>query len=190
MTLFTILVIGIVSAIANINNVQILISSLSTNVQSKDIYNYAVLYFVFNSFSRIISGLIIDSLIQKRKIYHFVIFVTLTSPISQLIGISMDKDQLLISFGLAGACHGGLMTFTPIYSKQFGIENMGKVLGFLTTGCTIGSLIFSDFIFTTFYEKYQIAGLPWLSLLQKCIYHNILFYDSSSWPELLFNENK
>ena len=63
----------------------------------------------------------------------------------------MDKDSLLVSLALAGSTHGGYMTFAPIYTRnQFGLDNMGKILGFLTTGCAIGSLILADFVFIIF----------------------------------------
>jgi MFS family permease len=154
--LFTILILGIGSVIANLNNVQFIISSVSLAPTSKEIFDYAVMYFVFNSFFRIISGLIIDRLIEKNMFYHFLISISVIGFISQLLGVSMDKDLLFISVALAGATHGGYMTFTPIYSKQFGLQNMGKVLGFLTTGCAIGSILISDVIFTVFFDENKV----------------------------------
>jgi hypothetical protein len=154
--LFTILILGIGSVIANLNNVQFIITSISLVPTSKEIFDYAVMYFVFNSFFRIISGLIIDKLISKNMLFHFLISTSILGFFSQALGVFMDKDLLYLSMGLAGATHGGYMTFTPIYSKQFGLENMGKVLGFLTTGCAIGSIIIADVIFTVFFDIHKV----------------------------------
>lgn len=154
--LFTILILGIGSVISNLNNVQFIITSISLVPTSKEIFDYAIMYFVFNSFFRIISGLIIDKLISKNMLFHFLISISILGFISQTLGIFMDKDLLYLSVGLAGATHGGYMTFTPIYSKQFGLENMGKVLGFLTTGCAIGSLI-GNVIFTVFFDIHKVG---------------------------------
>ncbi len=156
--LFIILVLGIGSLIANLNNIQFIISSISASASSKEIFDYAILYFVFNSFFRIFSGVIIDKLISQKKTFYFLIVISSIGFISQLCGISMDKDWLFISMAMAGVTHGGYMTFTPIYSRRFGIKNMGKVLGLLTTGCAIGSLVIADFIFLIFYDKFETDG--------------------------------
>jgi len=45
------------------------------------------------------------------------------------------------------------MTFTPIYVRnEYGLKNMGKILGLLTSGCAIGSFFIADFVFISFYE--------------------------------------
>jgi MFS family permease len=154
--LFTILTLGVGSAIANLNNIQFIISSIKINPSSKEIFEYAILYFAFNSFTRIVSGIIIDKLIEKKMIFHFLVFTSIMGFVSQGLGAVMDKNLLLFSISLAGATHGGYMTFTPIYTRQFGIENMGKVLGFLTTGCAFGSFFVANFLFTIFYDHYTI----------------------------------
>jgi hypothetical protein len=46
------------------------------------------------------------------------------------------------------------MTFTPIYVRnEYGLTNMGKILGLLTSGCAIGSFFMADFVFIFFYES-------------------------------------
>jgi hypothetical protein len=63
----------------------------------------------------------------------------------------MDKELLYVSMIFAGATHGGYMTFTPIFTRaKFGLDNMGKILGFLTTGAAIGSILIADFVLPYF----------------------------------------
>ncbi len=71
----------------------------------------------------------------------------------------MQKNFIFLSISLAGATHGGYMTFAPVYVRtEFGTEHMGKILGILTTGCAIGSLFIADLIFTIFYDAYSVDG--------------------------------
>lgn len=128
----------------------------STTVsKSSVIYSYVILYFVFNSFTRIVSGLILDHLIKIKKFFYYLVLVTIFGLSSQFLGIFMDKTLLLISISLAGACHGGYSTFLPVYVRnEFGLNHMGKILGVLTTGNALGSLIIADGIFIFSYNSY------------------------------------
>lgn len=163
LNLIIILIFGIGSVIANLNNISFIYESITlnpnanTNDQSKanmtNVSQYVILYFVFNSFARIISGLILDHLIKIKKFIIFLIFISVLGFISQILGLFMNKILLLISICFAGATHGGYMTFTPIYVRnEYGLTNMGKILGLLTSGCAIGSFFIADFIFIIFYE--------------------------------------
>ena len=170
--LFIILVLGIGSVIANLNNIEFIAKSINLNHSPKDIYEYVVLYFAFNSFSRIISGVYLDELIKKGKFYNFLIFVSVTGLFSQIFGLVLEKNFLYISISLAGATHGGYMTFVPVYvRREFGTENYGKILGVLTSGCAIGSLLIADFVFTIFYDIYKIDSK---CLDKKCYFYSYL----------------
>jgi hypothetical protein len=110
---------------------------------------------VFNSFFRILSGVVLDRLLKKGMFFHFLVFMSCLGFISQIFGIFMDKELLYVSMIFAGATHGGYMTFTPIFTRaKYGLDNMGKILGFLTTGAAIGSILIAGFIFTIFYDTY------------------------------------
>jgi MFS family permease len=151
--LFVMLVFGIGSMIANLNNIEFIVKSIVINQSPKDIYEYVILYFAFNSFTRIISGIYLDKLLKKGKIYQFLILISFGGLLSQILGLVLHKNVLYISISLAGLTHGGYMTFTPVFVRtEFGTENMGKILGVLTSGCAIGSLIMADFTFTIFYD--------------------------------------
>ena len=57
---------------------------------------------------------------------------------------------------MAGATHGSLMTFVPLYCRYYyNVNDLGTVLGFLTTGNAFGSIIIATLIFPHFYHKYS-----------------------------------
>jgi len=154
--LFIILVLGVGSVIGNLNNIEFIIGSISKTTSRSDIFEYSILYFSFNSLSRLASGIIIDKLILEGKIFFFLLATSIFGLISQILGILMIKEYLIFSICLAGSVHGGLLTFAPIYTKNFfDINDMGKILGFLTTGAALGSVFVGNLIFTIFYEIFK-----------------------------------
>ena len=57
---------------------------------------------------------------------------------------------------MAGVTHGSMMTFLPLYCRYYyNVNDMGTVLGFLTSGNAIGSILISTLIFPHFYHKYS-----------------------------------
>lgn len=158
--LFSILTLGIGSAIANLNNVAVILRAIIHSPSNTEIFEYAILFFVFNSFFRIFSGMIMDKLVKYNKFFHYLVVMSCIGFISQVLGAFMERDLLFISMALTGAFDGGYMTFTPIYARtQFGLKNMGKILGFLTTGCALGSILISDFVFIIFYDVYKVDNV-------------------------------
>jgi MFS family permease len=160
--LFIILILGIGSVIANLNNISFIIKSLTpidTEFKSSHVYNYVILYFVFNSFTRITSGMILDYMIRTKKLFYFLLIISISGFLSQIFGITMNQSLLYLSVCLAGMTHGGYMTFIPVYVRnEFGLNNMGKILGFLTTGAAIGSVLIADVLFSIFWEVYEEDG--------------------------------
>ena len=157
--LFVMLFLGIGSMISNLNNIEFIVKSIVFNQSATEIFEFVILYFAFNSFFRIVSGIILDKLIRANRFYHFFICMSFVGLVSQFLGIFMQKNLIFLSISLAGATHGGYMTFTPVYVRtEFGTEHMGKILGILTTGCAIGSLFIADLIFTIFYDAYSVDG--------------------------------
>ena len=74
--------------------------------------------------------------------------------ISQLIGCILTKFTIYISISLAGITHGSLMTFAPLYCRYYySVNDLGTVLGFLTTGNAIGSILIATLIFPHFYHS-------------------------------------
>jgi MFS family permease len=160
--LFVILILGIGSVIANLNNISFIIKSLTPDgieFKSSQVYNYVILYFVFNSFTRITSGMILDFMIRSKKLFYFLLIISISGFLSQIFGITMNQSLLYLSVCLAGMTHGGYMTFIPVYVRnEFGLNNMGKILGFLTTGAAIGSILIADLLFSIFWELYEEGG--------------------------------
>lgn len=164
--LFIILILGVGSVISNLNNIHFVLKSIlrKTDIKfpndniiiykNKDLFIYVILYFISNCTTRIISGLFLDYLIKNKKFFYYIFFISIVGFISQFLGIFMNKGVLKVSIALAGMTHGGYMTFTPTFVRNmFGLKNIGKILGFMTSGSAIGSLIISDmiFIFPYFY---------------------------------------
>ena len=154
--LFILLTLTIGSVISNLNNVNFIAHSLIINPSSREVFEYAILYFTFNSFARILTGLLLSTLIKLNKLFHFVIFISFLGLLSQILGIVMNRHIFYLSIALAGTTHGCYMTFIPIYcTVTYSVEVMGTILGFLTTGNALGSLVVGSFIFTAFFEKYK-----------------------------------
>jgi MFS family permease len=152
--LLIILILGIGSVVANINNINFIVNSVTSPSQTEtNIYTYVILYFVFNSFTRISSGLILDYLIKIKRLFYYLLLASCLGLLSQLLGIFMNRISLYISICLAGATHGSYMTFIPVFVRnEYGLSHMGKILGMLTTGCAIGALLVADLLFTVFWD--------------------------------------
>ena len=62
-------------------------------------------------------------------------------------------NLLYISISLAGITHGSL-TFAPLYCRYYYcVNDLGTVLGFLTTGNAIGSILIATLIFPHYYHS-------------------------------------
>ena len=84
------------------------------------------------------------------------IFITIIGIISQIMGFIMTKFTIYISIALAGITHGSLMTFVPLYCRYYyNVNDLGTVLGVLTTGNALGSILIATLIFPIDYHKYS-----------------------------------
>jgi len=123
----------------------------------KKIFFYIIVYFTCNGIIRLFSNSILEWLIKKDKMFYHLLLASLLGLISQFLGLLMRKDFLFFVISLCGTCHGLYMTFVPIFVKKFFIhKDFGKIMGFLTSGSALGSLINSNFLFIYFYEKYGL----------------------------------
>ena len=157
--LFFVLVLTMGSMISNVNNIKYIVVSIdpSKDISSISLDKYPLLYFAFNSLTRIVIGSISTSLMGTDETFYILISITIIGFISQVFGFFMTKFFVYLSISLAGMTHGGIMTFVPLYCRYyFSLKNLGTVLGFLTTGNAIGSIIIATFIFPSFYHKYSI----------------------------------
>ena len=82
--------------------------------------------------------------------------ITIIGLISQLMGFFMTKFTIYVSIALAGITHGSLMTFVHLYCRYYyKVNNLGIVLGVLSIGNALGSIIVATLIFPIFYHKYS-----------------------------------
>lgn len=151
--LFIILLLAIGSVISNLNNVQFIVTSVIETPTTTAVFQYAILYFAFNSFARIFAGMILNRLIRNKKLFYFLIVISSIGFISQILGIVLQRNVLYFSIALAGVTHGGFIAFIPVYTRTtYHINDLGIIIGLLTTGCAVGSILIGTSIFSTFYE--------------------------------------
>ena len=153
---FFVLLLTMGSMISNINNIKFIVSSISSdhslNLISLD--KYPLIYFSFNSLSRIMTGGMVKEVMGTEYTFYCLYVIVWLGFISQLIGWIMTKFTIYISISLAGITHGSLMTFAPLYCRYYySVNDLGTVLGFLTTGNAIGSILIATLIFPHFYHQ-------------------------------------
>ena len=156
MLLFVVLILTMGSMISNVNNIKYIVVSIdsSKDISSTSLDKYPLLYFAFNSLTRIVIGRISNELMGTDEAFAILVSITIMGFISQIFGFFMTKFFVYLSISCAGMTHGGIMTFVPLYCRYyFSLKNLGTVLGFLTTGNAIGSIIIATLIFPIFYHK-------------------------------------
>ena len=160
MLLFIVLALTMGCMISNVNNIKYIVISIdsSKSISSTSLDKYPLLYFAFNSLSRVATGRFCNELMGTDKAFVILISITTIGLVSQILGLFMSKFFIYLSISLAGMTHGGIMTFAPLYCRYyFSIKNLGTVLGFLTTGNAIGSILIATLIFPVFYHKYSVT---------------------------------
>ena len=160
MLLFIVLALTMGCMISNVNNIKYIVISIdsSKSISSTSLDKYPLLYFAFNSLSRVATGRFCNELMGTDKAFVILISITTIGLVSQILGLFMSNFFIYLSISLAGMTHGGIMTFAPLYCRYyFSIKNLGTVLGFLTTGNAIGSILIATLIFPVFYHKYSVT---------------------------------
>ena len=152
---FFVLLLTMGCMISNINNIKFIVSSISSdhslNLVSLD--KYPLIYFSFNSLSRVMTGGMVKEVMGGEYTFYCLYVIVWLGFISQLIGWIMTKFTIYISISLAGITHGSIMTFAPLYCRYYySVNDLGTVLGFLTTGNAIGSILIATLIFPHFYH--------------------------------------
>ena len=129
--------------ISNVNNIKYIVVSIdsSKDISSTSLDKYPLLYFAFNSLTRIVIGRISNELMGTDEAFAILVSITIMGFISQIFGFFMTKFFVYLSISCAGMTH------------YFSLKNLGTVLGFLTTGNAIGSIIIATLIFPIFYHK-------------------------------------
>ena len=152
--LFALLFITIGCMISNLNNIKFIVLSINSSKKSLD--EYPLLYFAFNSLSRIIASYLLKGVIHSQKVFLYFIIIIFIGFFSQFLGIFMNENLLYLSISLAGLTHGSIMAFVPLYCRfVYDLRDIGTVLGILTTGNALGSLVIGALIFPSFYVYYS-----------------------------------
>ena len=178
MQLFFVLILTMGCMISNVNNIKFVVSAIdsSKSLNSVSLDKYPLLYFAFNSLTRVVIGRLANEIMGTSYTFSILVSITITGFISQILGIFMTKFFIYISISLAGMTHGGVMTFVPLYCRYyFKVRNLGTVLGFLTTGNAIGSIVIATLIFPHFYHKNsQFYGTEEFCYGSKCFRNSYL----------------
>ena len=119
--LFVVLILTMGSMISNVNNIKYIVVSIdsSKEISSTSLDKYPLLYFAFNSLTRIGVGKISNELMGTDETFTILISITIMGLISQLFGFFMTKFFVYLSISFAGMTHGGIMTFVPLYCRYY-----------------------------------------------------------------------
>ena len=149
---FVIITFTMGTIMSNLNNIKFISYAISQDKVKPA--GYSLSYFAFNSIGRIITGIIFNKYVNKDGFFSFIFIIIFIGIISQSLGYLMNAILFYLSIGLIGFTDGSLMTFNPLFCKKyFDINEMGTILGVITSGKAIGSLIIGTLIFTYFYQK-------------------------------------
>ena len=155
--LFSLLFITIGCMISNLNNVKFI--ALSINSSKTNLNEYPLLYFAFNSLSIIVTNYYIKGIIHSKFVFSALLIILFIGFLSQIFGIFMNENLLYITISFAGLTHGSVTTFILLYCRfTYDLRDINTVLGILTTGNALGSLMISAIIFPLFYNYFEENG--------------------------------
>ena len=152
-----IITIGIGCSSSVNENIIWILKSIKPTIESSKFGDYSIIYFAFDSFSRLISAFILNKIISLDLIHEYLFSITFIGLISQIISLTMKEEAFYMTIILSGIVNGLLMNFIPIYTKlKYDSKDFGKILGLLFSGSAIGKVIISSFVFNIFWEMYKV----------------------------------
>ena len=152
-----IITIGIGCSSSVNENIIWILKSIKPSIESSKFGDYSIIYFAFDSFSRLISAFILNKIISLDLIHEYLFSITFIGLISQIISLTMKEEAFYMTIILSGIVNGLLMNFIPIYTKlKYDSKDFGKILGLLFSGSAIGKVIISSFVFNIFWEMYKV----------------------------------
>jgi len=144
----------IINEVENIANIQ---TRYLTKEIKKKVSFYVIIYFSFTAITRLFSTTFLQYLIKKDLMFYHLLITNALGFFSQFLGIFMNKALFGVIIGICGCCHGFFMTFLPIYvNKFYPAKNFGFIIGLLTSGGALGSLINSNILFVYYFKQYGI----------------------------------
>ena len=154
--IFCIILLGTGAASSLNNNIDLVIKSIKLNIQPSKINDFSIIYFAFDSFFRMVLGIILNWLFAKQRTNIFLIICAILGLISQLISSKMTQGILYANIIISGIINGSLITFIAAFVKNYSQKkHFGKVLGMLYSAVGFGKLLLSDFIFPSFSESFK-----------------------------------
>ena len=159
-------------------NIIWILKSMNPTIEPSKISDFSIIFFAFDSFSRLISSLFLNKIASLNLISEYLFGISLLGLLSQLIALSMKEEGFYMTIVLSGIVNGLLMNFIPMYTKwKYESRDFGKILGLLFSCSAIGKVIICNFIFNIFWEMYQINDI---CIGRKCYFFgfviNGLFY--------------
>ncbi len=152
-----IITIGIGCSSSVNENIIWILKSIKPTIESSKFGDYSIIYFAFDSFSRLISAFILNKIISLDLIHEYLFSITFIGLISQIISLTMKEEAFYMTIILSGIVNGLLMNFIPVYTKlKYDSKDFGKILGLLFSGSAIGKVIISSFVFNIFWEMYKV----------------------------------
>ena len=152
-----IITIGISCSSCVNENIIWILKSMNPTIEPSKISDFSIIFFAFDSFSRLISSLFLNKIVSLNLISEYLFSISLLGLISQLIALSMKEEGFYMTIVLCGIVNGLLMNFIPMYTKwKYESRDFGKILGLLFSSSAIGKIVICNFIFNAFWEKYQI----------------------------------
>ena len=151
-----IMMFGVGSSMSVNHNIGQVLLTINPKIKPGRISDYSIIYFAFDSFSRLISGPLLNQISHRNYSKEYLLLISIGGLISQLIGLSMNSSAMYATITLAGIVNGLSMTFIPMFVKENNeTKDYGKILGTLITGVAFGTMLISDFIFKAFYEAFK-----------------------------------
>ena len=151
-----IMMFGVGSSMSVNHNIGQVLLTINPKIKPGRISDYSIIYFAFDSFSRLISGPLLNQISHRNYSKEYLLLISIGGLISQLIGLSMNSGAMYATITLAGIVNGLSMTFIPMFVKENNeTKDYGKILGTLITGVAFGTMLISDFIFKAFYEAFK-----------------------------------
>ena len=151
-----IMMFGVGSSMSVNHNIGQVLLTINPKIKPGRISDYSIIYFAFDSFSRLISSPLLNQISHRNYSKEYLLLISIGGLISQLIGLSMNSGAMYATITLAGIVNGLSMTFIPMFVKENNeTKDYGKILGTLITGVAFGTMLISDFIFKAFYEAFK-----------------------------------
>lgn len=151
-----IMMFGVGSSMSVNHNIGQVLLTINPKIKPGRISDYSIIYFAFDSFSRLISGPLLNQISNRNYTKEYLLLISIGGLVSQLIGLSMNSGAMYATITLAGIVNGLSMTFIPMFVKENNeTKDYGKILGTLITGVAFGTMLIGDFIFKAFYEAFK-----------------------------------